>query len=74
MVTKLLFTYKNLHFVNDEVRAGCPKLGHTILFPVYKDDWMFRIISYEPNMIVIGNGMMGYFYLFDIVFMKERKS
>ena len=29
MVAKLFFTCKNLYFVNDEVRAVCPKLGHT---------------------------------------------
>ena len=28
------FTCKNLYFVNDEVRTGCPKLGHTNLYHV----------------------------------------
>ena len=31
IVAKLFFTCKNLYFVNDKVRAGCPKLGHTII-------------------------------------------
>ena len=30
-VAKPFFTYKKLNFVNEEVRAGCPKLGHTAL-------------------------------------------
>ena len=29
---KLVFTCKKLYFVNDEVRAWCPKLGQTTLF------------------------------------------
>ena len=29
-VAKLFFTCKNLYFVNDKVRAGCPMLGLTI--------------------------------------------
>ena len=28
---KAIFHLQNLYFVNDEVRAGCPKLGHTTL-------------------------------------------
>ena len=28
---KLFFACKNSYFVNDDVRAGCPKLGHTTL-------------------------------------------
>ena len=31
IVAKLFFTLKNLNFVNDEVRAGFPKLGHSTL-------------------------------------------
>ena len=31
IVAKLFFTSKNLYFVNYEVRAGCPKLGHITL-------------------------------------------
>ena len=29
IVAKLFFTCQNLYFVNDKVRVGCPKLGHT---------------------------------------------
>ena len=36
IIAKLCFTSNKLYFVNDEVRAGCPKLGHTILFLNYK--------------------------------------
>ena len=31
IVAKLIFTLKNLHFVNDEVWAGCSKLGYSTL-------------------------------------------
>ena len=31
IVAKLLFIFKNLYFVNDEVRAGCKKIGHAAL-------------------------------------------
>ena len=39
-VTKLFFIYKNWYFVNYEVRAGCPKFGHTTLW--YSNDG-FRV-------------------------------
>ena len=31
IVEKLFLTFKNIYFVNDKVRAGCPKLEHTTL-------------------------------------------
>ena len=31
VVANLFSTLKNLYFENDEVRAGCPKLGNTSL-------------------------------------------
>ena len=35
-VANLFFTCKNLYFVNDEDRTGCPKLGHTTLCTLIK--------------------------------------
>ena len=34
IIAKLFFTCENLYFVNEEVSAGCPKLGHTTLYSV----------------------------------------
>ena len=31
IVEKIFFTCKKINYKNDEVRVGCPKLGHTIL-------------------------------------------
>ena len=34
-MTKLFFTCKNLYFVNNEVSAGCPKLGPATLLSLF---------------------------------------
>ena len=50
IVTKIFLTYKNLYFVNDEVRTGCLKLGHTSLFFKH-EQWTYYALTKQTVLL-----------------------
>ena len=58
MVAKLTYTYTFLYFVNDEVRAGCPKLGHPqlVLIGSVLDTLYIKLYAnYVITIIILAN-------------------